>query len=160
MKASTRTNLECIGGKVFAEFTAEGFLEHGCLPGVVDLAECLDQLRLDEKGILGEDGHRTPVTILAFGYSPVSLEGVVSYMKTEVAGPFHAAWTAGPDKLEFVVAATQIKGIKALRGIYKAALDGRAIVGRSRDNFGAGLMINAVEDKARFSDADVRQCHP
>lgn len=144
MKVSTRTFLDRNDGQLSAEFSAEGYFEHRGLPGIVDLAEYLDLLKLEEKGILDKEGHRVPVTILSLGVIPVSLDGVESYMKTRVDGPFHAAWTAGEDKLEFMVASTEIEGMKALRKIYHAANEGTVFAGRSERHFW-GLRLVAIE---------------
>lgn len=146
MKTSPLTYLMRNDGRLEIEFNADGFCEHGRLPGMVDLAEYLDMLQLHEKGILGEDGHRVPVTVLALGWRPASIDTVEYIMKTPVDGPFHAAWTADDETLEFVVAATGIEGMRALRGLYKAAHEGRAFAESARRGFRGGLRLVARED--------------
>ncbi|NTF17163.1 hypothetical protein G6L37_01800 [Agrobacterium rubi] len=145
MKLSRRTHLERNDGQLIIEFEGDGFVEHGHLPGIVDLREYLDQLQLHEKGALDSDGHRIPVTVLALSPHPASLPAVEHYMKTDVDGLFHAVWTAGDDKLEFMVAATGIEGMKALRNIYKAAVEGRAFAGPPGRRY-RGLRLVAVEE--------------
>lgn len=151
MKVSTRTYLERKDGQLAAEFEADGFVEHGRLPGMVDLSECLDILQLHEKGILDSEGHRIPVTVLALD-TRTSLAAVEYYMKTEVEGPFHAAWTALDDKFEFMVAATELDGMRALRDIYRAAKEGRAFAEFSV-RFFSGLRLVAKEDASVGSRA-------
>jgi hypothetical protein len=147
MKVSTRTYLERKAGQLVAKFSAEGYAEHGRLPGMIDLAEYLDVLQLEEKGLLDGDGHRIPVTILALDTSPVRLEAVEAYMeRRKIEGPFHAAWTAGNDELKFVVASTEIDGMRALREVYRAATAGRAFADASDLPFGGGFRLVANDD--------------
>ncbi|MBY3150881.1 hypothetical protein HFO56_00365 [Rhizobium laguerreae] len=146
MKTSTRTYLERKADRLSIGFSAEGYAEHGVLPGIIDLAEYLDILQLHEKAKLDEEGHRVPVTILALDTHTASLGTAEFVMETKVDGPFYAMWSADGGELEFVVVADELEGMKALRDIYQAALAGRVFADFSRRRSYGGLKLVAIED--------------
>lgn len=150
MKVSRRTHLEWKSGHLIVALEPDGYAEHGILPGIVDLGEYVNELHLHEKGILDEEGHRVPVTILALSPRPPTLPAVEHYMKAKARGPLYSAWTAGDDKFEFMVAATEPGSMKALRLIHRAALSGRAFADHGGDHF-YGLLIVAMDDMGKVA---------
>lgn len=150
MKVSRRTHLEWKSGHPIVALEPDGYAEHGTLPGIVDLGEYADELHLQEKGVLDDEGHRMPITIFALSSRPPTLPTVEHYMKTKVRGPLYAAWTAGNDKFEFMVAATEPEAMKALRLIHRAALNGRAFADHGGDHF-YSLRIVALEDAGKVA---------